>query len=117
MKEATRRCLTCAYHLRDPGATPEQIITGNVPNLCLHAPPNTIPIAGPRGSMVLMTLYPMVDKNTLSCASFSPEAPEVKQPRERCKFCTTPDKCAERCMFEDVVSQAKSTRVDKGGQS
>jgi len=74
MKEAQRRCLQCWHCMRDPAATPEQIIVGQVPHLCLCAPPLTIPIVTARG-MALMTLYPNVNKDTLSCGSFACETP------------------------------------------
>lgn len=65
------RCLQCAHSLRDPGATPDQIITGKVTHLCLEGPPTTIALPIQAGGLVMTTTYPQVNRDTLSCRRFT----------------------------------------------
>lgn len=66
MADNLRRCMQCAYSLRDPGATPDQIIAGKVQHLCLEGPPTTIALPM-NGALMTMTTYPLVNKDTISC--------------------------------------------------
>lgn len=66
-----RKCLTCAYAVKDPNATPDQIIQGTVPWMCLRQPPVSSPIVTGQG-VAIMTAYPQVNPATVSCAEFKP---------------------------------------------
>lgn len=70
-REVTKRCVECIHAQRDPAASPDQIIVGQVPHLCMEGPPTTVPLMTPRG-MALMTVYPSVNKDTMSCDRFMP---------------------------------------------
>lgn len=75
-KTLEKKCLECAHSVRDPNATPDQVIAGQVAHLCLAAPPTTTPVMTGRG-IALMTSYPMVTIETLSCASFASETSDI----------------------------------------
>lgn len=65
-----RKCLDCFYAVKDPGATPDQIIQGAVPSMCLLNPPVTVPLVTQRG-MAMVTAYPQVNAQTISCARWA----------------------------------------------
>lgn len=71
-KEIQKRCLECAHALRDPAASPDQIITGVVQHLCLEGPPTTVAFPAPQG-IAMMTIYPHVNRDTISCGRFARE--------------------------------------------
>lgn len=70
--EITRRCLECYYSARELNPTPEQIITGQVPHLCLALPPSAQLLAANHG-MVTVAFYPLVNAETVSCGNFQPQ--------------------------------------------
>lgn len=72
MKAIEKKCLQCFHAHRDPNATPEQVLTGTVQHLCLEGPPTASPIPTQRG-VVLMTVYPSVNADSISCARFACE--------------------------------------------
>lgn len=76
MKVIQKRCVECIHALRDPSAPVDQILVGNVGHLCLEGPPTTIPLAT-QGGIGLMTVYPSVNKDTISCDRFACETPAV----------------------------------------
>lgn len=72
MREVTKRCMQCKHVQRDPAASPDQIIAGDIPHLCMESPPTTTPLLTPRG-VIFMTCYPSITKDTLSCDRFACE--------------------------------------------
>lgn len=79
MRTIEKRCTECLHAVRDPNATPDQVIAGQVQHLCLYGPPTTVGIATARG-VALMTSYPIVTKDTISCGCFARETPAVATP-------------------------------------
>lgn len=67
--EIAQRCLKCFYAAREPNPTPDQIIAGQVPVMCLGAPPSAQFVNTPSGT-VTVSLYPMVNGKSVSCAMF-----------------------------------------------
>lgn len=67
------KCMTCRYALRDPAATPDQIIAGQVPYLCWRMPPSASSMMlqqGGRTGLATVTAYPQVTAATLSCGEY-----------------------------------------------
>ena len=64
------KCLQCFYAVRDPAATPDQIIQGTVPSMCLLNPPTTVPMLT-QGGLAMVTAYPQVNAKTISCARWA----------------------------------------------
>lgn len=64
-----RKCMQCAFAVKDPNATPDQIIQGAVPSMCLRNPPVSQVMITQRG-MAVATTYPQVNEQTVSCWSF-----------------------------------------------
>lgn len=80
-KPIQRECLKCYYSMRDPAATPDQIIVGQVQHLCLRHPPTTHPLPT-QGGLALMTVYPNVNAQTISCAEWiDADSPAAKLAR------------------------------------
>lgn len=71
-KTFEQKCLQCKHSLRDPNATPDQVIAGQVPHLCVEGPPLTVPMPTSRG-VAMMTIRPMVTADTISCSRFACE--------------------------------------------
>lgn len=75
-KTFEKKCLQCAHALRDPNATPDQVIAGQVAHLCTEGPPTTTPVMTGRG-MGMVTSYPMVTAETISCSRFACETVDI----------------------------------------
>jgi len=65
-----KRCLDCRYSLRDPGATPDQIIAQQVQSLCIRMPPSVFGFLSGH-NMATVTAYPQVTAQTISCGEFA----------------------------------------------
>lgn len=69
-KELQKRCLQCVHAMRDPVAPADQVIAGTVQHLCLEGPPTTVGLITQRG-FALITTYPNVNADTISCDRFA----------------------------------------------
>lgn len=68
-----RKCMQCKYAHRNPDATPDQIIAGQAPTICIRRPPtaSTSPVQAHGGTALMtVTSYPQVTMSTVSCGDF-----------------------------------------------